>query len=163
MSLAADRVVTTRLLINAIWWQLKDAPSPQCYYHVVYVVITLPWAHSCVVRPHCSEVCLSWLKSSFFCLIRRQPANKRMWEVKVDYSSKWTRPDWQDALFFFGHSDQNKQARTEAEYLALLEWACCGVEGCLERGVVWQLLSEVHINVWRKGKKPVLGRFRGPG
>lgn len=39
------------------------------------------------------SVSRSWLKNSLFCLIRRQSANKRMWEVKVSYCSVCARPN----------------------------------------------------------------------
>lgn len=131
-------------------------------FHIVFVVITVHFPEHTL--PSCDQaaprcVCLSFMTQELSLLFDQMAISQQEDVRGQSRRLQCARSPRRSP------SDQIRSEETGSElrdYLALLARERCGVAGYLDRGVLWQLLSEVHISVWRKGKKPVLGRFRGP-
>lgn len=67
-------------------------------------------------------------------------------------------------IYNIGQMIDRAQCIDGQQYLALLVDLRddLDADGSTRRDLLWQVLSVLHMSVWRKGKKPVLGRFRGP-
>lgn len=151
-------------LVNQIWWKTaeKCILPPQRSYHIVFVVITVHFPE----RPPASCdhavlrcVCLSFMTQELSLLFNQTAISQ---QEDVRGQSQLLQCVRSPKCILSDFQIRTKKPEMNRRYLALLAWERCGVEGYLDLGVLWQLLSVVHISVWRKGKKPVLGRFRGP-